>query len=283
MDYGQLERNILAWCQAEADIRAALVVGSRATGERVDAWSDLDIVVFAGQPEALAADESWIQQLGTAWLTYRDATGARDPEWFALFDGGLKLDVVFTPAHGEVDVAGMMQAAPYRNVFRRGVRVLYDANPAGAQPGEIIKAAGPAEAGPPTAELFAQETAGALMAVNKAARLLARGELWRAQQQINCALQARLLTMIAWRAQATAPGRAPDTWYAGRHLEAWADHKTLAALPATVGAYDAKALRAALAQTLDLYGRLGREAAAALGLAFPAAAEAKLRAWLEAM
>ena len=281
MDYDDLERNIRAWCRAEAGIRAAIVVGSRAGGERVDAWSDLDIVVFADRPEAFAAEAGWMGQLGPVWLAVLDTTGANEPEWLALFEGGLKVDLVFTPASGAAGLAGMMQAAPYRNVFRRGVRVLYDAGPAGAQAGQIITGSAPAEAGPPTAEAFEQAIAGTLMAVNKAARLLARGELWRAQQHINCVLKTRLLTMITWRAKATARGPEPDTGYAGRHLEAWADAETVAALPGTVGAYEAKALRTALARTLDLYCRLGRETAEALGLAYPAAAEANLRAWLQ--
>ena len=43
----QLEDRFVTWAKGRPDIRAAIVIGSRARRERpADAWSDLDIVFF---------------------------------------------------------------------------------------------------------------------------------------------------------------------------------------------------------------------------------------------
>jgi hypothetical protein len=280
MDYEVLENAIRAWAQTEREIRAVVVVGSRAVEGQADTWSDLDIVVFTDRPEVFGADARWIQQLGPAWLTHRDLTGAGDLEWYALFEGRCKADFVFTHAAGHTSLRGLLAASPYRGVFGRGVRVLYDANPGEAAGSMPVALAPPSPMAAPTAQEFEQQVAGTLMGVNKAARLLARGEVWRAQQQINCALKTRLLKMMMWRAAATAEGSVPDTWYGGRYLEAWAGAETMAALPETFSRYDKAELGMALGKTLDLYCRLGRQTAAAWGLTYPELAESKLRAWL---
>jgi aminoglycoside 6-adenylyltransferase len=55
--YSQLEQNFVAWAGDRADIRAALVVGSRARREPPpDEWSDLDFILYAADPAVYAAD-----------------------------------------------------------------------------------------------------------------------------------------------------------------------------------------------------------------------------------
>jgi aminoglycoside 6-adenylyltransferase len=279
MTYDQLEHAIAAWCQSEPAILAAVIVGSRVRIDPPpDAWADLDVVIFTPAPETYAAGQAWLARLGPAWLTYLDHAGAGDPEWFALFDDGCKADFVFlraTPGAG--DLSALIAAAPYQDVFRRGVRVLCDAaSPHPAAPWlpsarELIA---------PTASEFDRHLKGTLLMVNKAARLLARADRWRASQLVNAALKSRLLTMLEWEAQATAAGDPPDTWHDGRRLEQWANPAAVAALPATIGAYDLPSLWAALQATLALYCLLARAAAAAWAYQYPDDAEARLRAWL---
>jgi len=50
----QIEQRFTAWAQTQPDIRAAMVVGSRArTDHPADEWSDLDILVITTRPERL--------------------------------------------------------------------------------------------------------------------------------------------------------------------------------------------------------------------------------------
>ncbi len=53
------------------DIRAAIVIGSRARVERpADEWSDLDIIVFTTAPEYYLSKVDWLENIGTPLLNY---------------------------------------------------------------------------------------------------------------------------------------------------------------------------------------------------------------------
>ena len=59
LTYEQLEQNCIAWAQAQPDIRAAIVVGSRARLDHpADEWSDLGLILFTTTPAAYTAPAS---------------------------------------------------------------------------------------------------------------------------------------------------------------------------------------------------------------------------------
>jgi aminoglycoside 6-adenylyltransferase len=280
MNYPQLEAAILAWCQSEPTILAAVIVGSRArTKPPPDEWADLDLIVFTTTPAAFAASPAWINNLGPAWLTHLDPTGAGDPEWFALFDDGLKADFVLVrAAPAAADLSELIAATPYRTVFHRGVRVLYDGLSPSPAPLRLPPTQAPDR---PNSEQFTHHIEATFFAINKAARLLVRSDLWRAQQSVNCALKGRLLTILEWHAHATAPAASPpDTWHDARHLAQWAPPEVVAALPQAFGHDTVPSLWSALTTTLDLYCSLARATATAWKYPYPTEAEAKLRDWL---
>lgn len=52
LTYDDLINSYTAWAEASDDVRAALILGSRARIDHpADEWSDLDILVFARNPE----------------------------------------------------------------------------------------------------------------------------------------------------------------------------------------------------------------------------------------
>ena len=93
MTYEELEARLAEWAKDRPEVRAVVTVGSRARGT-ADRWSDLDILILTSDRTALAADPSWLDTFGEAWLTYKDEAGPGDPEWFVMYDGGLKFDAV---------------------------------------------------------------------------------------------------------------------------------------------------------------------------------------------
>ena len=57
----QLENRIIAWAESQPDIRAILVIGSRARRDLpADEWSDLDLMVFATDSERYLANGDWL-------------------------------------------------------------------------------------------------------------------------------------------------------------------------------------------------------------------------------
>ena len=72
MSHDELEARIAAWAESHPDVRAILVVGSRARRDSpADEWSDLDLMVFATHYEEYLANDSWLDDIGPTWLCLR--------------------------------------------------------------------------------------------------------------------------------------------------------------------------------------------------------------------
>jgi creatinine amidohydrolase len=277
LTYEQLEHNCIAWSQAQPDIRAALVVGSRARiNHPADEWSDLDLVLFTTTPAIYAIPATGLREIGEIWASVLSRTGRGDPEWRVMLAGGLKADFVFTLAVGAT-LSQMMEASPYAGVYERGVRVLFDKSP--------VQARVDFQRRPPThpTQVELEATVKRVwLSAGRMARFVRRGDLWRAAFECNGELKEYLLTLLEWHARATR-GLDHDTWHDGRFMEEWADPRALEALAATFARYDGDSLRQALFATLDLCRRLAQEVAGLLGYADPTLAEARVTDWIHSI
>lgn len=262
MTYEELEARISTWAASQPAIRAIIVIGSRARGNP-DRWSDLDLLVFSTDQALYADDPSWTSSFGRTLLNYMEPTSAGDPEWYVLFEGGLKIDAVIMPvADDSVDLETMVQAFEHWDAFRRGAIVLYDRD---GSPRQFAPKPPKAHPLPTTAE-FANVVSGVRLAAATTAKFVARGDYWRAQHWFSHDLRVHLLKLIEWQAQAAAPGR--DTWYSGRFLAEWADPRAVAALPGVFPQFERASLEAALLAVLDLTGWLSAETADGFGFAY---------------
>jgi len=99
LTFADLTERITAWADSHPDVRAALILGSRARLDHpADEWSDLDVLVFAHQPDQFIQSSEWVTTLGPVWLTFIERTGdGQSWERRTLFAGGLDVDLAFTP------------------------------------------------------------------------------------------------------------------------------------------------------------------------------------------
>jgi hypothetical protein len=59
--YNQLLKKFTAWAQSRDDIRAVILVGSRARSDHpADEWSDLDLMIYSNQPEQYLTRMDWM-------------------------------------------------------------------------------------------------------------------------------------------------------------------------------------------------------------------------------
>lgn len=276
--YHNLEDTISRWARDRPDVRALLVIGSRARENGpVDQYSDLDLVIYTTHPAAYDTDSDWIATFGEIWLSVRSRTGRGDREWLVLFAGGIKADFVIAQATKDKELAETLEQSVYADVFRRGVRVLLDKS--SAKSSEVLHLSTPESRNLPTGTEFEFGVNRLILATARAAKFVRRGDLWRSQQQINIDVKQALLTLIEWHARVT---RAVDNdvWYDGRFIETWADPRVVSTLPELFARYDRADLYETLTSTLGLAEWLAAEIASSLDETFPKPGQARALAWI---
>ncbi|MBN1402736.1 MAG: aminoglycoside 6-adenylyltransferase [Anaerolineae bacterium] len=275
--YDRLVARVAAWAEADDNVRAVLIIGSRARSDHpADAWSDLDLLVLAEDPAPFAASAGWLAAIGEAWLTFIEPTPDGGRERRVLFAGGLDVDFALDRVQ---DVRRMLDAGQLhpmvRDLLRRGVRALVDKDGLAARLAALDL--GEPSWKPPDVAAFQNLTHDFWYHTVWTAKKLRRGELWMAHSCCDSYMKGRLLQMLAWHARA-AGDPARDTWMQGRFLEEWADPRAVAALRGAFAQHDVEDVWRALEASMNLFAWLGRETAAALGYAYPTEGEAHARA-----
>jgi aminoglycoside 6-adenylyltransferase len=273
--YQQLLDRFVAWAQTQPDIRAAIVLGSRARADRpADEWSDLDLLVLTSDPGRLLAQTDWLDHLGTPWLTFLEPTATGGgTERRALFEGGLDVDFVPTPVELVRQFASQGWPPEVAGVIRRGMRFVLDKDGLAASL-EMPTDEQPMPR-PPTQERFLNLVNDFWYHAVWVAKKLRRGELWTAKLGCDSYMKRLLLIMIEWHAGA-ASGWSADTWHNGRFLEQWADPRAVDGLRGAFAHYDAADIRRALLATMDLFRWLATEAAGRLGYPYPTTADERV-------
>ncbi len=272
LTYVDLIERHTRWAEAEPDIRAALVLGSRARRDHpADEWSDLDVLVFTRDPGKLIRSGAWATALAPAWLTFIERTGDGSSwERRTLYQGGLDVDVAIDPVES---LDGILKEIPpeVADIIRRGVKVLVDKD---GKLGQLEGMALP-ETGlfrKPTAEEFTNAVSDFWYHTLWSAKHLRRGELWWGKSGSDMYLKGLLRDMLEWHAHATR-GEKLDTWLRGRFLEEWADPRAVQQLRDAFGHYDPADIARSLRATMDLYRWLEDETAGSWGYEIPVEGE----------
>src|SRR5258708_1725501 len=111
--FAALEARIAAWAEARPDVRAAVVLGSRARSDTpADAYSDLDLLLLVADPARYLDSANWLAALGVPRLTFVEETavgGGRERR--VLFDGGLDVDFSVFPVALFAGLATLLEHA----------------------------------------------------------------------------------------------------------------------------------------------------------------------------
>lgn len=269
LTYTDLIERLTAWAESTPDVRAALIIGSRArTDHPADEWSDLDLLVFARDPEQFIRSAEWATGIAATWLTFVERTGdGKTWERRTVYEGGLDVDVALNPADW---LDGMiLQGIPSdaADVIRRGVKVLVDKD---GQLAQILKLPLPSTTlfQKPTQQEFTNAVSDFWYHTVWSVKHLRRGELWWAKSCVDMYLKGLLQRMLEWHARATR-GEGLDTWLRGRFLEEWADPRAVEGLSRAFAHYEVDDVAHALQATMDLFRWLEDETAAAWGYSVP--------------
>ena len=270
LTYTDLIERYTAWAVETPDVRAALILGSRArTDHPADEWSDLDILVFAHNPEQFSQTDGWATNIAPSWLTFIELAGdGKTRERRTLYEGGLDVDVAFNPTEVLDGILQQKSMPPeFVDIIRRGIKILADKDGKLAQ---ILAFPLPEVSlfRKPSQAEFTNSTCNFWYHTLWSAKHLRRGELWWAKSGVDMHLKGLLQQMLEWHARATR-GEKFDTWLRGRFLEEWADPRAVEQLQRTFARYDTGDIASALQATMDLYRWLEDETAASWDYPIP--------------
>jgi aminoglycoside 6-adenylyltransferase len=266
----QLENRVIAWAESQPDIRAILVIGSRARRDfPADEWSDLDLMVFATDLKKYLANDDWLDDTEETWLILPLKTGGGHPERIVRFDGLCKVDFVF---HTVDDLQRMAASGTLDGIYHRGYYILADKDGLAAQ-------LPPSPFSPPPYEKPPERFFAFLVncfwhdAVVIACQIRRRN-LWFVKLR-DWKMKEILLRMLEWHARAVH-GWDYDTWHNGHFLSEWADPRTWDELHGAFGRFDAGDSWQALLTTMDLFRRVAVETASHLSYTYPAATDERV-------
>ncbi|MBM2822440.1 MAG: hypothetical protein HW413_1186 [Thermoleophilia bacterium] len=255
-----IEAAVAEWARERGDVRAAIVVGSRARADTpADRWSDLDIILIVDDPEPYARSAAWVSEFGTPALTFLEETPLGQRERRVLYETGEDVDLPLFPLSA---LERLEQSSNAAALLARGYRLLVDEIGLEERLRSLV-ASTPAPTHPTQAD-FEQLAADFWYHALWTAKKLRRGEVFTAIDCLDGYMKARLVTLLEWHARAVDPS--VDTWHAGRFLERWADPGALSALEKAFAHYDVRDVARALWETIDLFQGLEEETASRLGL-----------------
>lgn len=271
----QFEERIAAWAKTQSNIRAILVVGSRARRDHpADEWADLDLQIFATDFGAYLSGTGWLAELGTVWVCIPFQLAGSEPERLVLFDGGYKVDLHFFPLS---ELQRMVQAQTLDDVYQRGYYTLLDQDGLAAQ--LPLPSCAPSPLTQPPEDVFSLNVNMFWFGALGNAKTIRRRDLWSVKGG-DWRLKGHLLEMMEWHAQAMH-GWAYDTWHGGKYLLEWTDPQSRRSLYDVFGHLDSRDSWRALFATMDLFRRLAREVAQRLGYAYPTALDERVTQHVE--
>jgi len=284
--YERLIMRFCEWAKDREDVRALLVIGSRARVDHpADAWADLDLVVVTRKPEFYLSTTDWINALGKPLLTIIEPTATADEkERRVLFEDMLDVDFAIIPSekakellHAAESPKGIRQMS---NVLGRGTRILLDKDEVISKLKAAAVTVEKQAPNKPTEQEFQGIVNDFLYHAVFTAKHLRRGELWWTVLCLNCRLQNLMKTMIEWHSLAKSDGK-QDTWFRGRFLEEWAQPGVTDELRKSFAHYDKEDTQKALNASITLFTRIANETAQKLGYHYPTDTELKIKAWIE--
>jgi len=240
------------WAESEPNIRLALLVGSQArTKTPADPLSDIDLALFARDPDPILHDEGWISGLGPYWTSHLETNALESgDERRVLFTDGQDVDFAVFP----VGFLRVLLTDPRAvGVLRRGFRPLVNKDALEL----AVPHAGPAPA-PPSFSEYSNLVNDFWFHLVWTAKKLRRGERLTALEATNGYLGSLLVRAVRWHALAHGPpGR--DLWHSGRFFETWADPRVLRGFPETVAEYTDPSIVRALRAHRALFSWLSDE------------------------
>lgn len=247
------------WGKREKPIKALILVGSRASRQPVDAFSDYDLSVFCDADESYTESDGWLSQFGNVLVCVKEkivCEGKTFPSRLVIFEGGIKVDFSFLSIN-VLDQISQNSSLP--NDYQHGYKILLDKDHRASRmlsPQFEVKAIKPSE------REFHEVIKEFWFEVYHVGVYLKRGDLWSVKFR-SWAAHSFLLKMIEWHAEAE------NDWCCssppiGKRMGSWVSEDLWKDLHGIFPHFDAEDSWKALFNTIELFGRITAETAQSL-------------------
>ena len=272
---GEMMDLILSTAKEDDRIRAAVLEGSRTNPNApADLFQDYDVLYIVTETESFQADRSWIDRFGERlYMQYPEdgpypADRHRCYGWLMQFSDGNRLDL---------HVATLDYALEH-DLRDSLVRVLLDKD--GLLPPRAPSDDSAHWVQKPSQALFSAECNEFWWCLNNLCKGLWRGEVPYAQWVLGSLLRPQLLKLLSWKA-AAPHGFRISVGKCGKYLHRFLPRKDWETFLSTYCGGDVEEMWAAGERMCDLFQRIQRETALALGYSFDASEARNSRAFFD--
>ncbi|QGH32890.1 aminoglycoside adenylyltransferase [Gracilibacillus salitolerans] len=264
LTYDKIMERFLSFVEKEQNIRAVIIVGSRARQDKpADQYSDLDLVIFAENPNLLLDHKEWLAQIGKSYITFLENTAVGGGmERRVLFEGGLDVDFASFPISAISEMESQDQVL---SVLSKGVEVLIDKDNSIPSLKKHIKTDFSKNEIPEDIENTMQDFwYHAVLAAKK----LCRGELLEGKSICDSYMKNLLISFIRTHAK-LKNGIEFNTWHGFRFFEEWADPAVVRKFKKIYAHYEEEDVWKALIHTMKLFNEVTIEVCKLKNLPYP--------------
>jgi aminoglycoside 6-adenylyltransferase len=278
-DIDPMEARLSSWAGRDPTVRAALLVGSRATPQgAMDGHSDYDVVLFLDSGSRLTEREEWLETFGRPLIVLRETVYHRDesvPTRLVQYRGGHRIDFTLS----RVDL--LHRIADQDNLpdwLAAGYRVLLDRD------GDAARLPLPSSAAyvprSPTGAEYRALVDEFWWETYYVGKYLARNELLPARYSLEAVLRYRcLIPMLEWYVQ-IGRGWEQSVGVRGRGLRWLLDPEERDLLDSTYAGSRLAEHRSAILAMTALFRRAARTVGRDLGYEYPEALDREMELWL---
>lgn len=261
-------QHLVNWAQAETNVRALILNGSRAGSRaRVDFLSDYDVVLYVHDWHSFKTSDQWLDNFGVAMIRFPLRPGPTFDEQYltrlVLFEDGLRIDFQITESR---------QIAP--RDYDNGYRVLLDKD--GLADSLHTPSYTEFNVTKPLQAEFDELMNEFWWDFTYVPKQLVRNELPFAKYMLDCLLrQTYLHRLIDWFIGSQHDWQV-NPGYQGKWYQRYLDDATWLAYTDSFAGADIEENWTALFRVGELFGHLGEALAIQLGYSYPKALDNKI-------
>lgn len=255
-----IKNNILSkiceWAELNEDIRAAILIGSRASNELSDELADYDISLFVRGDHEKIKNDTWLSSIANHWVCVHekiDWKGEVIPTRLVIFENGIKVDFAF---YREETLLELSQMKSLPNAYDCGYKILVDKDKVAEQMATPSMKA--FQLSRPTQDEFETVIKEFWFEAYHVAKYLKRGDLWAAKFRDWGMKDPFLLTMIRWN-ESAKHGWNYGTHVQGRKMESWVSKATWRMLHHCFSHFEVEDSWESLDKTISLFRDLAKE------------------------